>query len=152
MSTASTINIRGAKLYEVTSTSDTATSTQVACVMTVDSLPQESAPIRDGTELDDVARVRLSGRIKEYGQFAYTVFVTPGKFSSELGATKILRLDIPADKDGTATTHEIIRVWMPGSYTGDEAVPGSETEEATRRKVLTLSGAAVYGTATAAIL
>lgn len=152
MSTASTINIHGARLYEVTSTSDTATSTAVSCVMGIDSLPQESAPIRDGTELDDVARVRLAGRIKEYGQFAYTVYVTPGKFASELGSSKILRLDIPADKDGTATTHEIIRVWMPGSYTGDEAVPGSETEEATRRKVLTLSGAAVYGTATAAIL
>lgn len=152
MSTSSTINIRGAKLYEVTSTSDTATSTAVAAVVNVESLPQESAPVRDATELDDSARVRLAGRIKEYGTFAYTCNVTPGKFASELGSAKILRLDIPADKDGTATTHEIIRVWMSGQYTGDEALPGSETEEVMRRKTLTLSGAAVYGTATASIL
>lgn len=153
MSTASTINIRGARLYEVTSTIDTATSTQVACVIENGiALPQESAPVRDATELDDVARVRLAGRIKEYGQFTYTCNVTPGKFASELGTSKILRFDIPADKDGTATTHEIIRVWMAGAYTGDEAMPGSETEEMTRRKVLTLNGAAVYGTATAAII
>lgn len=153
MSTASTINIHGAKLYEVTSTSDTATSTAVSCVIANGmALPQESVPVRDATELDDTARVRLAGRIKEYGQFAYTCNVTPGKFASELGTSKILRLDIPADKDGTATTHEIIRVWMPGAYTVDEAVPGSETEEMTRRKVLTLSAAAVYGTATAAII
>lgn len=152
MSTSSTLNIRGAKLYSVTSTSDTATSTAVSAVVMVEGLPQESAPVRDATKLDDTARVRLAGRIKEYGQFVYTVNVTPGAFASSLGTAGTLRLDIPADKDGTATTHEILRVWMAGSYTGDEATPGSETEEVMRRKTFTLSGAAVYGTATAAII
>ena len=152
MSTSSTLNIRGSKLYSVTSTSDTATSTAVAAVIAVESLPQESAPVRDATELDDTARVKLPGRIKEYGQFVYTVNLTPGAYASSLGTSGTLRLDIPADKDGTATTHEILRVWMAGSYTGDEATPGDESNEVTRRKTFTLSGAAVYSTATASIL
>jgi hypothetical protein len=151
MSTASTINIRGARLYEVTSTVDTATSTAITAVM-VETLPQESAEVRDGTLLTSAAAVRLPGRLKDYGSFVHTVYVTPGSFASVLGASKTLRLDIPADKDGTATTHEIIRIWMAGAYTGDEALPGSDTEEVSRRRTFTLSGAAVYGTATASIL
>jgi hypothetical protein len=152
MAATNTINIRGSKLYEVTSTSDTATSTAVTAVVNVESLPEGTAAQRVATELDDTAVVRLAGRLKDYGTFAYSINVTAAGITSILGTSKILRLDIPADKDGTATTHEILRVWMAGGYTGEAPQPGGDAEEVTIRRTFSLTGAPVYGTATASII
>lgn len=152
MGSTSTINIRGAKLYEVTSTSDTATSTEVSSIITVEGLPEGTAAQRVATGLTDTATVKLAGRLKDYGSFVYSVYAKAAGVTSVLGTSKILRLDIAADKDGTATTHEILRLWMSGGYTGEAPSPGGDAEEVSLRRTFSLSAAPVWGTATASII
>ena len=152
MASTSTLNIRGSKLYSVTSTSDTATSTAVSYVVGIDSLPEGTAAQRIATEMDDTATVKLPGRLKDYGNFVYSVNATAAGITSVLGTSGTLRLDIPADKDGTATTHEIIRIWMAGGYVGEVPRPGGDAEEVTLLRTFSLTAAPVYGTATASII
>ncbi len=152
MAGTQTLNIRGARLYEVNSTADTATSTEVSALVSIDTLPQASAASRIVTELNDTSVARLPGRLKDHGSFAYTLNLLSGSFNAQLGTSKILRLDIPADKVGTATSHEILRLWMPCVCVGEQPSPGGDTEDATLARTFDLNGAAVYGTATASII
>ena len=146
---AQTLNIRGASLTLVAST--TATSgTSIATLVAIESLPGAEATRRNVTELTHTTSAHRMGRLKSLtGELAYTVHMKDDAgHTDRTGTNGILLLRLPADPVGTATTHKEVRMYLDGGFMGDEALPGSDEEDVKRRIRFALNVAATVATAT----
>ena len=145
---STTLNIRGATLMLVANT--TATSgTSIANLVAIESLPGSEAARRNVTELGDTTAAYRMGRLKNLtGELAYTVHQTDVAHIDRSGTEGILRMRLPADVVGTATTHKVVDVYMSGGFMGDEMVPGGDEEDVKRRIRFALNAAVTAVTAT----
>ena len=148
----SKLNIVGAAIYNIGTTSSSVTSTSgataIATIETIDKLPGVQRKLRDQTGLADLVEKFAPGRRVKVTETQCTVFLADtGYTMQDMTATSNFRIDIPTDGTSTtATTY--LQIFCPASaIVVDEPAPGGEDKEVTSKLTIAHGAKPTFATA-----